>query len=138
MEAFGFASSAAKCSTLELIHCYKIVSDNHKESVEQLTLKDIENLVEDHLDAIDRLGWQLTRIANSVVQRSVLEDPTIPFSNHWRLTVAQREILRKYLNKTRILGNDIKVDSDIVRNCRETSSMLKSIENHLDQHWKNC
>ena len=31
MEAFGFASSAAKCSTLELIHCYKIVSDNHKD-----------------------------------------------------------------------------------------------------------
>ena len=138
MEAFGFASSAAKYSTLELIHCYKIVSDNHATSVEQLTLKEIGNLIENHLDAIDRLGSQLTQLANSVARRSIPEDPTIPFEDHWRLTVAQREILRKYLIKTIILGTEIKVDSDTIRNCRETSEMLDSIRNHLGEHWQSC
>ena len=136
MEAFGFATSASKFSTLEMIHCLKIVSDNRENSVQRLTKKDIENFIVNHIESIDLLCSKLRNLASSVVQRFEPGDPTVEFANHWRMTVTQRRILGKYLHKTRILNKEIKVNSDMIRDCQNTSAMLESVRSYLDQHWK--
>ncbi len=136
MEAFGFAASASRYSTLEMIHCFKVVSDNRENSVRYLTKLDIQNFIADHIDTIHRLCCQLHDLAKSVAQRLEPGDPTVAFANHWRMTVAQREILRKYLHKTIILNKEIKVDSDVVRNCPTATAVLSSVQGYLNQHWK--
>ncbi len=136
MEAFGFAASASKFSTFELIHCFKVVSDNRENSVRRLTMSDIQNFIAGHIDSIVLLCCQLQDLAKSVAQRIEPDDPTVAFANQWRMTVAQRQILRKYLHKSRILNKEIKVDSDIVRNSPNASTMLNSIRSYLNQHWK--
>ena len=136
MEAFGFAASASKFSTLEMIHCFKVVSDNRENSVQRLTKKDVEKFIDNHVESIDLLCSQLRNLASSVVQRLEPEDPTVEFAKNWRMTVTQRRILRKYLHKTKILNRDIKVTSDMIRDCRSTSVMLEYIRSYLDQHWK--
>ena len=138
MEAYGFAVSAAKYSTFELIHCYKIVSDNRKKSVHGLTLQTIEKLISDHIDAVVDVGGRLAGTADSVAHRTIAEDPTVPFVKKWRLTVSEREILKKYLNKARVLGAEIKVSSDLLCNAGDASEVLETIHNHLRQHWHTC
>ncbi len=136
MEAFGFAASASRFSTFEMIHCFKVVSDNRDNSVQHLTRMEIQKLVAGHVDSIDLLCCQLRDLTKSVAQRIEPEDPTVAFANHWRMTVAQREILRKYLHKTKLLNKEINVDSDIVRNSPNASTMLNSVQSYLNQHWQ--
>ncbi|MDE0308924.1 MAG: hypothetical protein OXI60_03730 [Acidiferrobacterales bacterium] len=136
MEAFGFATAATQFSTLEMIHCFKVVSDNQDHSVQHLTKTDIQDFIAGHVGAIDRLCGQLHGLAKSVARRLHPEDLTIEFAKRWRMTTAQREILKRKLHKTKLLELDIKVDSDIVRDCLNASAMLACVQEFLDQHWK--
>ena len=135
MEASGFVKAASKFTKYELIHCYKVVSDNPDNSVNKLNNQIIGNMIAEHVDAIERVCRQLLEISDSVADRGFAEDPITPFLDRWHFTVSQRDILRKYLHKTIIMNNEVKVDSDVVRNCKNSSDLLTSIENHLNQHW---
>ena len=135
MEAYGFAKAASNFAKYELIHCYKVVSDNPDNSVNKLNNQIIGNMVAEHVDAIERVCRQLLEISDSVADRGFTEDSIAPFLDRWHFTAAQQEILRKYLHKTKIMNNEVKVDSDVVRNCRNSSDLLTSIENHLNQYW---
>lgn len=51
MEASGFMQAALKCSTSELVHCYKIISDNRHMSI-SFTAQEVRKTIENHLEII--------------------------------------------------------------------------------------
>ena len=67
MEASGFIHAAIRFSTAELVHCFKIVSDNLSTDLECLQLSNIEELVTAHCAAISGFVEQLLEIRSSLV-----------------------------------------------------------------------
>ncbi len=67
MEAAGYYFVACRCSSLELIQCYKIISDNRCVSTVTVTPNRIGQLMVDHLENI---GTLLQRLTDSASNRS--------------------------------------------------------------------
>lgn len=55
MEASGFYDTARRCTSLPLIQCYKVISDNRAVSTSTLRARRVEQLMGDRLREIDRL-----------------------------------------------------------------------------------
>ncbi|MDP7251481.1 MAG: hypothetical protein QGF00_17875 [Planctomycetota bacterium] len=70
MEASGFISAALRFSTADLVHCFKIVSDNLSTDLSSLKLSDVEDLVDAHCATISELVRQLTEVRDSLVSQS--------------------------------------------------------------------
>ncbi|MDP6361102.1 MAG: hypothetical protein QF473_38670 [Planctomycetota bacterium] len=69
MEASGFISAALRFSTADLVHCFKIVSDNLTTDLSSLKLSDVEDLVDAHCATISELVRQLTEVRDSLVSQ---------------------------------------------------------------------
>lgn len=59
MEAAGFFATCNRFSTSELIHCYKVVSDNPETPVTRFSTDDVSTMINDKLVTIDYLINQL-------------------------------------------------------------------------------
>ena len=137
MEGFGFFSSVGKQVPLELVHSYKIVSDNRSSCVSRLTGKMVADLVGRHLNPVDSIHRQLSVIASSLVWRSeYAKNQVEPFAQRWRLSVTQRVLLGRMLQKARTLDCEITVNSAVVADCADASALLKTVETHLHRHWE--
>jgi adenosylhomocysteine nucleosidase len=55
MEASGFYATARRCTSLPLIQCYKVISDNRAVSTSTLRARRVEQLMGDRLREIDQL-----------------------------------------------------------------------------------
>jgi hypothetical protein len=55
MEASGFCATARRCTSLPLIQCYKVISDNRVVSTSSLRARRVEQLMGDRLREIDQL-----------------------------------------------------------------------------------
>ena len=55
MEAAGFYATAIRCTSLSLIQCYKVISDNRAVSTSTIGAQGVEQLIRGRLREIDRL-----------------------------------------------------------------------------------
>lgn len=97
MEAAGFYPVACRSTTAELVHCYKVVSDNRDNPVAGVTPAQGEALITDRLADITRLVTVLDELSDAVIDRRVPENSIAQFTNRWRFTVSQRHQLEKLL-----------------------------------------
>lgn len=58
MEAAGFCGAASRFAPVEMIHCLKIISDNRRRPIRDITADLVSKLVEENLSAIDTLVRQ--------------------------------------------------------------------------------
>ena len=66
MESSGFYATASRFATTELIHCFKIVSDNPDNPSHNITEKSTEELISKHVETIDILLTQLKQLASEM------------------------------------------------------------------------
>ena len=59
MEASGFFPTACRFASAELVHSFKVVSDNPQAPAEYINKKQVEALIANHLDRIDQFIEQL-------------------------------------------------------------------------------
>jgi len=59
MEAAGFYSTASQIASPELVHVLKVVSDNFRSSVEEISGAKVENLIKDKLEVIKKTVFAL-------------------------------------------------------------------------------
>jgi len=67
MEAAGFYEIAVKFSTLELIHCLKVISDNRSSSFEKINAKQVESWIYQQLPSIDSILKYLTEQRQTIM-----------------------------------------------------------------------
>src|SRR3990167_5887762 len=53
MEASGFCKAAMQFSTAELVHCFKVISDNQSSPAKQVSKALTERLIQNHLGTLD-------------------------------------------------------------------------------------
>lgn len=128
MEAFGFYSMACRFSTLEKIHCYKIVSDNKTMPAAQFSSQQVSLLVSQNISEISSICENLISIANEVSPID-LEF----FFNRWHFTETQKIQLKSLLRKCRVFqpidlfpGNSLEV-------LKKTSDVIEYLKNKINQ-----
>jgi adenosylhomocysteine nucleosidase len=84
MEAAGFYPTACRFATSELVHCFRVVSDNPEATLTRATSSSlVERLVRDNLEKIDSFGTALVGLARELA--AVAADPP-----GYRETLARR------------------------------------------------
>lgn len=128
MEAAGFYFSASRAGPAELVHCYKIVSDNSESSVFGLDADQISNLVEAHKEIVNILVEALSELVQKVRSRKQVDGQEEMFCRKWRFSFTQRAKLRKLLTKCQALELPVSIDLELFRGCKNAASVLENIE----------
>ena len=137
MEAFGFYSAAVKQSTVEIVHCYKVVSDNKEKSTLLLTRQDVSNLINTQIHVIEQICRILQNLSESLSARESKCNLSEPFLERWKFSVTQRHLLNGLLRKCKVLDIDVTVESNSVRHCMDSKAVMQVIRNKLDTCWKS-
>ena len=137
MEAFGFYSAAVKQSTVEIVHCYKVVSDNKEKSTLSLTRQHVSNLINTQIHVIEQICRILHNLSESLSARESKCNLSEPFLERWKFSVTQRHLLNRLLRKCKVLDIDVTVESNSVRHCMDSKAVMQVIGNKLDTCWKS-
>ncbi len=97
MEAAGFYATACRFTTAELVHCYKIVSDNLATPTEEVSGKTVQALIERRLDTVDILVQALRALAARLAEFQSDPGELARFLERWRFTVSEQHQLRRLL-----------------------------------------
>ena len=97
MEVTGFYATAQRFSTIELIQCYKIISDNSQSPARGLTAKHVRRLITNHLEVIQALMQRIDRFAQTYSQRQVKPELLARFTRQWKFSAHQRRRLEQVL-----------------------------------------
>ena len=137
MEASGFYPAAVSYSSIELVHSYKIVSDNPQNSVANVTRHNTNDLIKSNLSDIRCTIDSLKKLTAEVAARSSSDELLHQFLQRWRFSVTQQFQLKSLLRKTNVLNIDIDVDSSEFISCQDGRSALNVVEKSIETHWQN-
>ena len=118
MEAAGFYSIASSFSTVEFVHCIKIVCDTPETPV----VKDPGSLID--LDFVDDIIIKIKDLLSSYVEENMEK-----FLVQWHFTVTQRCQLKKVLKKWRVVFEDSAFDR--VCCCDSSKAVLSKLEKEI-------
>lgn len=132
MEAAGFYATATRYATSELVHCCKVVSDNHTRTVDQVTPGLATALMEENLAHIEALVEQLADLSNHLADISA--DPPLlrDLLARWRFTAYERNQLRQLLRRWQLLSpQDDAAPPDLMA-CRSGKEALARLQRLVD------
>lgn len=135
MEASGYFIAANRISTAEMVHSYKVVSDNPQASVLTITPAMVSEIIEDNLNEIRDIVDELDKLVSHVTQRHSLQENIGPFLGRWKFSVTQVHQLKKLLQKSKVLGYEVNIESDSLRNCQNARAVIKVLNHCLNSHW---
>ncbi|MDX1489213.1 MAG: hypothetical protein R3268_13470 [Acidiferrobacterales bacterium] len=131
MEAAGFYPTACQFSTAELVHCFKIVSDNKDMPMEAVSAKSTKALVAQKLDVIEILVDELERLSTHLSRINADPPAYDDFLRHCHFTVTERHRLRELLRRWRLLVPDEDPLSTGATKSRRASEVLGTLEQRL-------
>ena len=132
MEASAFYSVATRFSPGEIVQCYKIVSDNSEESKAGITPASVENLINDHLAAIDGFAASLVELAGQLLPADCLyREELNELRERWHFTVTQTVQLGESLRKMVVRGVGEKIRLRHWQHCVNAKQVLAEMESLL-------
>ncbi len=103
MEAAGFYSAASRFSTAEVVHVYKVISDNQKCSSKNVTPSMVKELIQSKVEEIDRILHAFQKIAMTIKAENREPVRFRQYLKRWHFTVTEQHQLRKLLRRWQIL-----------------------------------
>ncbi|WP_420422295.1 hypothetical protein [Simkania sp.] len=91
MEAAGFYSIASKLTPLEMIHVFKVISDNVKHPATEVNKKLVEKLIGDHVELIQKILEEMHGLIDEIAPVNIpfldecLKNGTSPLVKHTNL-----------------------------------------------------
>jgi hypothetical protein len=132
MEASGFYPIACRSTTAELVHCYKVVSDNRMHTLSRSTASRGSALVADRLAEIDVLiEWLGTTVRTLSDRRPPLEIID-NITEHWYFSVAQRHRLLKLIARWQALLPEQPLVISRLQRLGKAGDVLDWLERRLD------
>lgn len=99
MEAAGFYPIASRFSITELIHCYKIVSDNKHSSAKELNPTIVQQLIQTQCHEIQQLTTTLKELGQKLDSLECTEESLALFLCRWHFTTTQIFQLKRLLQR---------------------------------------
>ncbi|MCK5189325.1 MAG: hypothetical protein KAR12_04660 [Methylococcales bacterium] len=102
MEASAFYEMAVRFSTSELIHCFKVISDNENSSIEKIQPKLVTKWIASQANEIERLLQYLEKLREFIVP--VKLEVYNEMVNKWHFTVSGKIKLKALLLRWKVLS----------------------------------
>lgn len=115
MEASGFYACAVRFATSELIQCYKVVSDNRRNTSDGVTKSAVRTLIRDHVVAVRQIGEDLRALCDSLAGGRTDPGDIERFLHRWHFTVYQKHQLRDLLRRWYARTDEPVWDEDLNR-----------------------
>lgn len=131
MEASGFYDAATQYSTAELIHCFKVISDNRKTSP-WFAMRRAERLMTNHLETIDAIVQSLKALASSLPTFSRSDEDIEVMTKRWHFTVTERHQLKRLLERLRTLEPEGVILDGELKQLRNAGEVLHFLEHRID------
>lgn len=129
MEAAGFYTIASKISPLEMIHVFKVISDNASHPAKEVTKKEVQTHIENHTGLIQDILKEMDTLIHEIAPEK------IPFLDEllkkWHFTTIQTHQLKKVLQKWHKQCPDQVLLSHDLLSKTSAKEALHYLESHL-------
>ena len=136
MEAAGFFDAACSQTKLELVQCYKIISDNKTYSPLELTREHISALIADHVLTVEEICSKISEMARELNSRTNPSFENAAYLSRWHFTETQRHLLKRLLNQCQVLKIDASIDSVTNQRCNDSRAVINELKARLNLHWQ--
>jgi adenosylhomocysteine nucleosidase len=133
MEASAVYDTARRFSTSELIHCFKIISDNHANPAHSVSAASVERLVAEKLDVIEVIVRQLSQLAEELRCLRTPPSELERFLRRWHFTVSERHRLCQLLQCWQLRGREQQLLSTEFNALSGASEVLALLERRLQE-----
>lgn len=133
MEASGFYACCSRFCTIELIHCFKVVSDNPGSGIDSINEIAVTKLIEAQLPTIDSIIEQLRRDCQ---QLSRQHQPAVQLEaclQRWRFSHYQRLQLQRLLLRRQCLIPEQQMWLPEFNELENAAQVLAYLQQQLDQ-----
>lgn len=133
-EAAGFFPTACRFSLAELVHCFKVISDNPDATLSRrMSSATIEKLIGQNLEEIGAFGQDLADLAREVVE--IAADPPLyeEIVERWPFTAGQQRRLRRLLQRLVVLAPEALGNGALLSGAREGRDVLRLLETRLSE-----
>ncbi|MCK5871617.1 MAG: hypothetical protein KAG26_02225 [Methylococcales bacterium] len=131
MEASGFYEVATYFSSAELIHVFKVVSDNHHETIKAITAQKVSAWLEDCMDPIEKSILALQTISMTLTQRTPNYYESLKARYYFNVNNSHQ--LKKQLARWDVLTDASALDFS-AENFKDAKAVLKWLQHQLDLH----
>jgi adenosylhomocysteine nucleosidase len=133
-EAAGFVPTACRFSLAELVHCYKVISDNPDATLSRrMSSAGVEDLIQRNLDAIEGFARSLTDLALEMELLSADPPGYRGLLEHWQLNASQQRRLRRLLQRLAVLDPERARTGFDLAGAREGRDVLRILETRLSE-----
>ncbi len=131
-QAAGFFPTAARFSTAELVHCFKVISDNPDATLSRrMSTSYVQSLIEQNLRPLQELARRLAGLAREV--ESLAADPPgyAGILGRWPFTITEQRRLRRLLRRLAVLAPDATYGGAELGAAREAREVLQALDGRL-------
>ncbi|MCB1106897.1 MAG: hypothetical protein KDK76_02230 [Chlamydiia bacterium] len=130
MEGAGFYAIASKISPIELIHIFKVISDNPSHPIDEITKKEIHSLIDNQVDLIKTVIDEMRTLIEEITP---LDTPFLDeFLKRWHFTTYETLELRTLLQRWQLLCPDQILLSKEIMGKRSAKEILEALRSHLE------
>lgn len=132
MEAYTFLQIASRFSTSELVHSFKVVSDNSNSGLMHIDKSFVVGLLADKVVDINELLCSLEVLAGSLSYEVASPDEINDILSKWRFSVTQEKQLRQVLRRIKALTGSHSSGVDL-SSMKSSRDVLAFLVNRADQ-----
>ncbi len=130
MEAAGFYAIASKVSPIEMIHVFKVISDNANHPAKEVTKKEVHTLIFNHISLIKTVIDEMHTLIDEIApeQTPFLDE----FIKRWHFTTGETLQLKKLLQRWQLLCADqILLSQDLLEK-KSATEVLIFLKGHIE------
>jgi hypothetical protein len=128
MEGAGYFASCQRFSSVELIHCFKIVSDNHFSGIENINKAYVSELITGQIPIIEHIIDSLQQIQQQLASRQQAPAHYQHCLETWHFSYYQRKQLYQLLWRWQALSPvnlSLSTELDHMKNARQVLDYLQ-------------
>lgn len=133
MEASGFYTSCSRFSSIELIHSFKVVSDNPDSGIGAIDEDTVTRLIESQLPTIDLIIQHLRHASEKLTRQTQAPAQLQACLQRWRFSHYQRQQLQRLLLRWQCLAPDHELWLPEFNELVNAAQALEYLQQQLDQ-----
>ena len=131
MEASAFFTIATQISPLEMVHVFKVISDNGKSPKNNINRKIVRNLISNHIETIQNTLSEMSSLITSITPQK----PTFldAMKKRWHFSDCETHQLIRLLHRWQILCPDYSPLSFNLPSQKGSKEILRFLQAHLNE-----
>lgn len=132
MEASAYYQMALRLGTAELIHCFKVVSDNSEQPARKINTANINKLIALHFTTIDKLIESLKPLSEELISIHAEPENYHRFIERWHFTQSEKIQLSRLLKQWSVLSIRENIN-EILADAKSGKNVLSLLRDKISQ-----